>query len=138
MKSLLRNLILFVVFGAIYFGLESAWEGCVTHWTMFLMGGFISVVIGDINGKVHWKTPILQQITIGMGVAIFCDAAVGITINILLRMEMWHYTRMAFLWDQCSLPFCAIWFVLSAACIFLDDFLRWKLLGEEKPHYTLR
>lgn len=138
MKRLLKDLILFVVFGAIYFVLQSLWESSTTHWTIFLLGGFISIVISDINGKIHWKTPILQQVTIGMGVAIFCDAAIGIVINVLLRMEMWHYTRMAFLWDQCSLPFCVIWLILATACIFLDDFLRWKMLGEEKPHYTLR
>lgn len=138
MKRVFKDLILFVIFGAIYFGLECIWKGAATHWTMFLVGGLIGVLIGGINEKIEWDVPIFQQCTISMGVAIFCEAALGIVLNILLRLDVWHYTKMAFFWNQCSLPFCVIWFVLGSACIFLDDWLRWKLFGKEKPHYKLR
>lgn len=138
MKRIFKDLILFVIFGAIYFGLECIWTGAATHWTMFLVGGLMGVLIGGINEKIGWDMPIFQQCTISMGVAIFCEAAVGIVLNILLGLDVWHYTKMAFFWNQCSLPFCVIWFVLGSMCIFLDDWLRWKLFGEEKPHYKLR
>ena len=138
MKRIFKDLILFVIFGAIYFGLECIWTGAATHWTMFLVGGLMGVLIGGINEKIGWDMPIFQQCTISMGVAIFCEAAVGIVLNILLGLDVWHYTKMAFFWNQCSLPFCVIWFVLGSICIFLDDWLRWKLFGEEKPHYKLR
>lgn len=138
MKRIFKDLILFVIFGAIYFGLECIWKGAATHWTMFLVGGLMGVLIGGINEKIGWDMPVFQQCTIGMGVAIFCEAAVGIVLNILLGLDVWHYTKMAFFWNQCSLPFCVIWFVLGSICIFLDDWLRWKLFGEEKPHYKLR
>ena len=138
MKRIFKDLILFVIFGAVYFGLECIWTGAATHWTMFLVGGLMGVLIGGINEKIGWDMPIFQQCTISMGVAIFCEAAVGIVLNILLGLDVWHYTKMAFFWNQCSLPFCVIWFVLGSVCIFLDDWLRWKLFGEEKPHYKLR
>lgn len=138
MKRVFKDLILFVIFGAIYFGLECIWKGAATHWTMFVVGGLMGVLIGGINEKIGWDMPVFQQCTIGMGVAIFCEAAVGIVLNILLGLDVWHYTKMAFFWNQCSLPFCVIWFVLGSICIFLDDWLRWKLFGEEKPHYKLR
>ena len=138
MKRFWKDLILFVTFGAIYFGLECLWTGALTHWTMFLMGGLMSVLISNINGKIHWKTPFFQQCTIGMGAAVFCEAALGIILNIFLKLETWHYTKMTFFWNQCSLPFCVIWFILAAVCIVFDDLLRWKMLGEEKPHYKLR
>lgn len=135
MKKFLHNLILFTVFGTVYFILECIWKGYLTHWTMFLLGGIVGFLIGDINEKIHWDMPFLQQCTIGMGVAVFSEAVAGIIINIILKLNVWHYYRMAFFWNQCSLPFCIIWLFLSAACIVLDDFLRWKLFGEEKPHY---
>ena len=138
MKRVFKDLILFVIFGALYFGLECIWKGAATHWTMFVVGGLMGVLIGGINEKIGWDMPVFQQCTIGMGVAIFCEAAVGIVLNILLGLDVWHYTKMAFFWNQCSLPFCVIWFVLGSMCIFLDDWLRWKLFGEEKPHYKLR
>ena len=135
MKKFLHNLILFTVFGTIYFILECIWKGQLTHWTMFLLGGIVGFLIGDINEKIHWNMPFLQQCTIGMGVAVFSEAVAGILLNIVFKLNIWHYQRMAFFWNQCSLPFCVIWLFLSAACIVLDDFLRWKLFGEEKPHY---
>lgn len=138
MRRFWKDFILFVVFGAIYYGLECLWTGALTHWTVFLMGGLMSILIGNINGKVHWKTPFFQQCTIGMGTAVFAEAAIGIILNIFLKLEVWHYTKMAFFWNQCSLPFCVIWFILAAICIVFDDLLRWKILGEEKPHYRLR
>jgi hypothetical protein len=60
MKKWIKDLIIFLVFGAIYFGLECLWRGSGAHWTMFFLGGFISFLIQDINGKMHWKTPFLQ------------------------------------------------------------------------------
>lgn len=137
-KLFLKNMALFVIFGALYYGLECLWKGYPTHWTIFLLGGIVGFLIGDINGKIHWKMPFFQQCTIGMGVAIFSEAVAGIILNIILKLNVWSYQRMAFFWNQCSLPFCVIWLFLSAACIILDDFLRWKLFGEEKPHYTWR
>lgn len=137
-KEFIKNMILFIIFGAIYFGLECLWKGSLTHWTMFLLGGVVGFLIGDINEKIHWEMPFMQQATIGMGVAIFAEAVAGIILNIILDLKLWHYSTMTFFWGQCSLPFCIIWLFLSAACIVLDDWIRWKFFGEEKPHYRWR
>lgn len=138
MKRLLKNIILFLIFGAIYYACECIWKGGWSHWTMFMLGGLVGVLIGGINEKIEWNMPFSQQCTIGMGVAIFSEAFAGIILNIILKLHIWHYTRLSFFWHQCSLPFCIIWFILASACIVLDDVLRWKLFGEEKPHYRLR
>lgn len=138
MKKVLRSLILFVVFGAIYYGLECIWKQGPAHWTMFALGGIVGALISDINDKIEWDMPVFQQCTIALGVAIFSDAVAGIILNIILRLDVWRYTRVEFFWNQCSLPYCIIWFVLGTACIFLDDWLQWKFFGGEKPHYKLR
>lgn len=138
MKRLLKDFILFLIFGLIYFLMEYLWKGYLTHWTMFVLGGLIAVLIGGINEKIDQDMPIFQQGTIGLGIAVVCEAAAGVLLNIILGLHIWQYRRMTFFWGQCSLPFCAIWLVLSFVCIFLDDFLRWKLFGEEKPHYRWR
>ena len=56
-KLFLKNMALFVIFGALYYGLECLWKGYPTHWTLFLLGGIVGFLIGDINGKIHWKMP---------------------------------------------------------------------------------
>ena len=53
MKTLLKNIILFIVFGAIYFGIECLWKGHLTHWSMFVLAGMIGVLIGSINECIH-------------------------------------------------------------------------------------
>ena len=55
MKTLLKNIILFIVFGAIYFGLECLYKGHITHWSMFVLAGFIGVLIGSINECIPWE-----------------------------------------------------------------------------------
>ena len=138
MKRFLKDIILFLIFGAIYYVLECIWKDSLSHWTVFVLGGLICVLIGGVNEKIEWDMPFFQQCTIGMGVAIFSEAFVGIILNIILKLNVWHYTRLSFFWHQCSVPFCIIWFILASACIVLDDVLRWKMFGEEKPHYRLR
>ena len=91
MKKRLKGLLVFLVFGLIYFGLECLWRGSSAHWTLFFLGGFIGFLIQDINGKIHWEMPFLQQCTIGMGVAIFSEAVAGIILNVILKLDVWHY-----------------------------------------------
>ena len=57
MKTLLKNIVLFIIFGAIYFGLECLYKGHITHWSMFVLAGIIGVLIGSINEGVPWETP---------------------------------------------------------------------------------
>ena len=57
-KIFIKNLILFIIFGLIYYGLESIWQGVPAHWTIFVLGGTIGFLIGDINGKINWEMPI--------------------------------------------------------------------------------
>lgn len=138
MKRAFKNLILFIIFGVIYFALECIWKGEASHWTMYVLGGLVGVLIGGINETLNWDMPLWQQSLIGMSIATICEAAGGLLLNVYLHLNIWHYNVLAFFQGQCSVPFCLIWLALSLVCILLDDFLRWKLFGEEKPHYKWR
>lgn len=138
MKTFLKNIILFIIFGAIYFGLECLWKGHITHWSMFVLAGMVGVLIGSINELIEWEVPFYIQCTLGALVATLGEVITGVIVNILLGLNVWHYNVLAFFWGQCSLPFCCIWFLLSGVCIILDDIIRWKWFGEDKPHYVWR
>jgi len=138
MKTLFKNIILFIIFGAIYFGLECLWKGYLTHWSMFILAGMIGVIIGSINECIDWKMPFWAQCVIGTVIATLGEAITGLIVNILLGLNVWHYNILPFFWEQCSVPFCCIWFFLSGVCIILDDIIRWKWFCEEKPHYYWR
>ena len=57
MKTFLKNIVLFIIFGAIYFGLECLWKGHLTHWSMFVLAGMVGVLIGSINELIEWEVP---------------------------------------------------------------------------------
>ena len=62
----------------------------------------------------------------------------GCIFNISLGMNVWNYDNMPFnLFGQICLPFAFAWVALSAIAIVLDDYLRYWIFGEEKPHYKL-
>lgn len=135
MKTFFKNLILFIVFGAIYFGLECLYKGHITHWSMFVLAGGIGVLIGGINEYLPWEMPFIKQCFIGMCLATIGEFFTGIIVNIIFELNVWHYNILAFGWGQCSVIFCAIWFLLAGVCIVIDDLIRWKWFGEEKPVY---
>ena len=134
-KKIFKYLILFIVFGAIYFGIECIYKGHLTHWSMFVLAGGIGVLIGSINEILDWELPFWCQCTVGMIIATLGEVITGVIVNIMLGLNVWHYNVLAFFWGQCSVIFCGFWFLLSGVCIVLDDLLRWKWFGEEKPHY---
>lgn len=135
-KELLKNTILFLIFGAIYFGIECLWKGHITHWSMFVLAGAIGIIIGGINEYIPWEMPFWQQCTLGMIVATIGEAITGAIVNLWLGLNVWHYNTLAFFYGQCSVIFCAAWFILAGVCIILDDWIRYKWFGEEYPHYT--
>jgi hypothetical protein len=132
----LKQLLLFLVFGAIYYVMESTWKGYPTHWSMFLVAGAIGSAIGAINEYIPWKMPFPCQCIIGMVIAVLGEAAAGAILNLWLGLNIWHYNVLPFFWNQCSVPFALVWLGLAGFCIWLDDWLRYKWFGEEYPHYT--
>ena len=138
MKIILKNIVLFIIFGAIYFGLECLYKGHITHWSMFILAGIIGVLIGSINELIEWDMPFQYQCLLGAIIATMGEAITGLIVNIWLGLNIWHYNVLAFFGGQCSIPFCCIWILLSALCIVLDDLIRWKWFNEDKPHYIWR
>lgn len=135
MKKFFKYLILFLVFGTIYFILETIWKGYLTHWSMFVLAGIIGILIGGINEYIPWEMPLWQQCGIGMIIATLGEGISGLILNKYLNLNIWNYTILTFFDGQCSILFCIAWYFLSGLCIFLDDLIRWKWFKEEKPYY---
>lgn len=47
-NSVCKTAILFVFGGLVYFGLEVLFRGH-SHWTMFVLGGFLFLILGELN-----------------------------------------------------------------------------------------
>ena len=122
----------------LYVVLELGLRG-YSHWTMFRLGGLCFVLIGLLNEVIPWGMPLLLQGVIGSGCIITpLEFITGCVVNLALGWGVWDYSDMPFnLAGQISLPSSLLWIVVSIAAAILDDWIRWRWFGEEKPHYTL-
>lgn len=136
-KNVIKMVVLLLIGGTTYFGIEMLWRGH-SHWTMALVGGICFVLIGAINEYLPWELGMVQQAFTGAGIVTCVELIAGLILNIWLKLGIWDYSNMPLnLWGQICLPFFFAWVVLSVIAIVIDDYLRYWLFNEEKPHYQL-
>ena len=120
---LIKELILLIIFGITYCGIEILYRGR-THISMLFVGGLCAVLIGMIN-EITPKMNIFLQMFIGAVIVTIIEFFSGYIINIILGLNVWDYSNLLFNYKgQISLIFTVIWFFLSAPVIYLDDKLR--------------
>ena len=120
---LIKELILLIIFGITYCGIEILYRGH-THISMLFVGGLCAVLIGMIN-EITPKMNIILQMLIGAVIVTIIEFFSGYIINIILGLNVWDYSNLLFNYKgQISLIFTVIWFFLSAPVIYLDDKLR--------------
>lgn len=131
----LKYCTLLLIGGFIYCGIEMLYRGR-THWTMFIVGGFCFIWCGALNEFLSWNTLIWKQMLYGaIGITII-EFISGCIINLWLHLNVWDYSNLPFnVLGQVCLLFSFFWYLLSLVAIVLDDWLRYWLFKEEKPHY---
>ena len=134
---LLKYVFLGVIGGIIYYILENIWRG-YSHWTMFILGGICFIALGLINEIFSWDTPLISQMVIGGAIITILEFITGYIVNLWLDWNIWDYSDVPYnLLGQICLPFSILWYFISAIGIVIDDYIRWKWFGEEKPRYKL-
>ena len=137
MKQIIKEPILFCVGGMAYNVVEVLYRG-YTHWTMFVVGGLCFVLIGLINEIFSWETALWKQMLIGGTVITIVEFVSGCVVNLLLGWNVWDYSQLPLnVLGQICVPFYFVWVVLSLVGIVLDDMIRWKCFGEDKPRYKI-
>ena len=138
MRKVIKPLILIGIGGLIYSLIEILYRG-YTHWTMVLVGGLAFYLIGCINEHIEWDMPLYKQMMLGAVIITSLEFISGIIVNLFLQWNVWDYSNMPFnILGQICLPFTIIWFFMSFLAIILDDYLRYWIFHEEKPHYKLK
>lgn len=108
-----------------------------SHWTMTLVGGACYLVIGMLNEfSFQWGGSIFMQSLAGAVIITSAELLCGIICNLYLGWNIWDYSHLPYnILGQIALWPTVRWFFLSTAIIFIDDFLRNKLLGEPYGKY---
>ena len=121
--------------GAItYLLIEICWRG-YTHWTMGILGGIVIVLVGLINEVTKKDLPLIIQAPMASIIITLVEYWAGYILNIQLGMNIWDYSDLPLNVDgQVCLYFSLLWMILGIVASILDDLVRWRLFGEEKPN----
>lgn len=134
----MKESILFLIGGFLYVVVENLWRGH-SHWTMFVLGGICFVLLGIINEVIPWCMALWKQIIMGTITITLLEFVVGCIVNLWLGWNVWDYSNVPLnILGQICLPYMILWVPISLAGIVLDDYLRYWIFGEEKPHYCLK
>lgn len=137
MKAALKHAALALIGGCIYYAIEIAWRGH-SHWTMAVLGGVCFVLVGGINEYFPWSMSLALQGAIGAAIITALEFVAGVVLNVWLGLGIWDYSALPFnVLGQICLPFTLAWVPLAVVAVVVDDWLRYFLFGEEKPHYVL-
>lgn len=137
MKQLSKNMFLFAIGGLLYYLIEILWRG-YSHFSMFVVGGICFMLIGLINEHFTFQMQLWKQQLIATAIVTAIEFIAGLILNVWMQLNIWDYSNLPFnILGQISLQYGILWFLLSLPDIISDDWLRWWLFGEEKPHYKL-
>ena len=136
MRAAVKHAVLLAVGGALYCLIELIWRGR-THPAMFAVGGLAFVLIGLINEVLNWDTPLPEQMILAATAVTAVEFAAGLVLNLWLGLGIWDYSGLpGNVLGQICPQFWAAWCALSLPAIVLDDWLRYRLFGEDKPRYV--
>ena len=137
-KIFIKYLILFLLGGYVYYGIEILWRG-YSHYSMIICGGICFIYAGLQNEQVDWDYPFWKQVLRVEAFILSAEFITGCIVNLWLGLNVWDYSGLPgnILGQTCP-QFALLFLPLSAIAIVVDDFIRWKWFGEEKPRYKWR
>lgn len=136
-NNFLKYTFLFLTGGFAYGGIEIISRG-YSHISMLIAGGICFVLIGLLNEIFPRDMAVLSQMAISAVIVTAVEFTVGLIVNVWLKLNVWDYSDKPYnIMGQVCLLYTNIWFFLSLFAILMDDYLRYYLLEEEKPHYKI-
>ncbi len=133
----MKHAVLFIAGGCVYYLLELISRGH-SHWTMAVLGGVCFILVGGINEFFPWNMPLSLQGVIGAAIITVLEFISGVILNLWLGLRIWDYSNLPFnVLGQISLLFSLLWIPLAMFAVIMDDWLRYKLFGEECPKYKI-
>lgn len=141
MKSvLLKNVILFILFGCFYVTIEVFYRG-FSHPLMFFVAGISAVIVDKFNNEISWDVPLWLQSIWGTLIILILELSSGYFSLIVLGVRIWDYSQVPLNYFDglICVPFAFIWYGLTVVMIILADMINYYMLGyNERPYYTFK
>lgn len=136
-KRVIKYTVLFIAFSALYVWIEIIFRNRSDR-SMAALGGVLGVIIGMSNNVIPWSMGLIQQGLIG-GFLIVTPMEYFVGKFLVNQdLSIWNYSNMPCNIDgQICLPFTLIWCIISVVVVVLDDYLRYFIFDEDKPHYKI-
>ena len=135
-NNFLRYMLLFLLGGFSYCIIEFLSRG-YSHISMLIAGCLCFVLIGNLNRK-RKDLSLVSQMFLSTFIITGIELVTGLIVNVWLELEVWDYSDLPYnFMGQICLLYTNVWFFLSVLGILLDDYTRYFLMGEEKPHYKI-
>ena len=127
--EILKNMMLFLLGGGGYVGLEFLWRGR-SHGTMFLAGGLCFLLLGKLN-TVKPRLPLAPRCLVGAGVITAVELAVGLLAN--RDYQIWDYRRLPLNFHgQICMLYSLLWIPVSCGALLLHEVLI-RRLSRKRP-----
>lgn len=140
-SKLVLSVLLWFFGGTVYFLLEVAYKTATGHperisWTMLVLAIALCVPVERAGYQLPWETPLWLQAAVCAALVTATELAAGLILNLWLGLDVWDYSDLPlnFLGQIC-LPFALAWWGLCLVFIPAFDWMRWAVLGGERPYY---
>ena len=137
LKRVIKYTVLFIAFSALYVWIEIMFRNRSDR-SMMALSGVWGVTLGLLNNIIPWSMGLVQQGLIG-GFLIVTPMEYFVGKFLVNQdLSIWNYSNMPWNIDgQICLPFTLIWCIISVIVVVLDDYLRYFIFDEKKPHYKI-
>ena len=135
------SLLLWSFGGTAYFLLEVAWktfrgEPERISWTMLVLAVALCVPVERAGAELPWECPLWLQSAACAALVTVAELLAGLVLNVWLRLGIWDYSELpGNLWGQVCPQFFLVWWVLCAAFIPVFDWMRYAVMGGQRPKY---
>lgn len=141
-KAIFRYIILFILYGVLYFIIETVWKCKITDIRMLFLGGILGITIGMLNNIFTYDTDFIIQCLLSSLLVTISEAILGYYWNIENGLNIWSYSNLPFsaIDGQINLLFSIGWLLLSGVCIVVDDVINYYIFDYKKdtpPYYKV-
>lgn len=142
-SNVVLSVLLWFFGGTLYFFLEVAYKTASgsperISWTMLLLAIFLCIPIEQAGYQLPWETPLWLQALACAALVTLVEFVSGCVLNLWLGLDIWDYSDLPLnLLGQICLPFSVVWLVLCFLFIVVFDWIRYAIIGGDKPSYYL-
>lgn len=129
--------------GALYFLLEVAYKTITGHperisWTMLVLAIVLCIPVERAGYQLPWETPLWLQAAVCAVLVTLVEFCAGCVLNLWFGLDIWDYSDIPFnLIGQICFPFSVVWWVLCLLFIVVFDWMRYAVIGGDKPTYSI-